>query len=170
MKRIICILLVICMMTLALASCGNNTSDETKGPTDDVQTTEKQEISKWDNVNFNGESIIVNISNLTYSAALSAGAENAVKFMKGPDTYTTDPAQNAVYDRNKKVTEKLGLNVTYQLCEQYDGNDPNKALTVIETFVLADLEDSPDIVGATSYGIVRAGIKGHLHNALSISG
>ena len=168
MKRIVCILLIICMIALTLSSCAGGNPVETNSPTGDNTSTDAQGTSsKWDDVNFNGESIIVNISNLTYSAALSAGAENAVKYIIGPDSYTTDPVQNAVYDRNKNVTEKLGLEITYQLCEQYDGNDPNKALTVIETFVLADLEDTPDIVGATSYGIVRAGIKGHLHNALS---
>ena len=40
-------------------------------------------------------------------------------------------------------------------------------LVVIENFVLADLEDSPDIVNTMSFGVLRAGIKGDLYNALT---
>ncbi len=168
MKRITALLLVLVMVVLALASCKGKTPDVNTPTGDSTGNDQTQDdTSKWDGVNFGGEEIIINISDLTYPAAVSAGATNAVKYMKGPDNYTTDPVQNAVYERNKNVLEKLGLNVTYQLCESYSADSPDLALTVIENFVLADLEDAPDVVGATSYGIVRAGIKGYLYNALT---
>lgn len=65
-----------------------------------------------------------------------------------------------------KVAKELGLNVSFQECDLYS-SDPDNTLTVIENFVLADLEDSPDIVNTMSYGVVRAGIKGLLYNALT---
>ncbi len=156
------------MLVLALASCGGNkTPDVTNKPSGgDVTTGGQADENKWKNVNFDGETIIISLSNQTRDAVTAMGATNAVKYIQGPDNYTTDPVQNAVYDRNLKVMNQLGLNVEYQLCEQYTYN-PDDALKVIENFVLADLEDSPDIISATSYGIIRGGIKGYLHNALS---
>lgn len=65
-----------------------------------------------------------------------------------------------------KVAKELGLNVSFQECDLYSSN-PDNTLTVIENFVLADLEDSPDVVNTMSYGVVHAGIKGLLYNALT---
>ena len=91
MKRIVCIFLVICMMALSLVSCTGKDNDDTKNPPEDNTPADSGEVDKWADVSFGDESIIVSISNLTYSAAISAGATNAVKYMVGPDSYTTDP-------------------------------------------------------------------------------
>ena len=167
-KRIIAMLLVLVMVVMALASCGGGKDPETtKNPS--VTTAGNQggtEESKWDGVNFGGESIIISLSNFEPSVVTSAGATNSYKYIAGPDAYTTDSVQNAVYDRNRKIADELGLAVDYQECELYNSN-PDNTLTVIENFVLADLEDSPDVVNTMSYGVVRAGIKGLLYNALT---
>ncbi len=207
-KRIIALLLVLAMLALALASCGDGKNPEvtdeptattTKAPdTPDAPatttkggaattakpqggdtpaatttkapavTTAAPELDWWEDVNYNGESIIISLSNYEPAFVISAGATNGIKYIKGPDAYTTDSVQNAVYDRNNKVVDQLGLTVTYQECNQYNSS-PDNTLTVIENFVLADLEDSPDIVNTMSYGVVRAGIKGLLYNALDTS-
>ncbi len=163
--RIIAMLLVLSMLVLALASCGGGNPDANEG--NGASTTEgAQNESKWKDVNFNGESIIISLSNYEPSVVKSAGATNSIKYIAGPDAYTTDSVQNAVFDRNRKIATELGLTVIYQECDQYSAAADN-TLTVIENFVLADLEDSPDVVNTMSYGVVRAGIKGNLYNVLS---
>ena len=162
--KIIAMLLVVCMLVLALASC--NGSGEQKETNEPQLTPEADPVDKWEGVSFDGETIIVNLSTYQPNAAIKVGATNSIKYIAGPDEYTTDAVQNAVFDRNKNVAEKLGLYVTYQECDQYS-NDPENTLVVIENFVLADLEDSPDIVSTMSYGVVRAGVKGDLYNALT---
>ena len=159
--KILSMLLVIVMFTLSLTSCGGNTPS---GTPDTTTASEEKADSKWEDVSFNGESIIISLSDYEPMVVVKAGATNSVKYMQGPDAYTTDSVQNAVYDRNHKVETALGLDVEYQTYT-YDSN-PDSTLTVIENYVLADLENSPDIISTMSYGMVRAGIKGMLYNAL----
>jgi hypothetical protein len=146
-----------------LVSCGGEKQpDETTGQSGDQG---EQTEDKWADVNFNGDTLYVSLSEWRPSFVTSADAPNSINFMKGPDNYTTDAVQNAVYDRNLTVKEKLGLDVQY-IPTQYSGA-ADYTLTVIENFVLADLEDSPDIISTMSYGMVRAGIRGILYNALT---
>ena len=161
--RIIAMLLVFSMIVISLASCGGKNPDVTEN--EGANTTVAQEDSKWKDVNFNGESIIISLSTHEPPEVATAGSTNSIKFIKGPDAYTTDAVQNAVYDRNNKVSRALGLNIEYQECDQYS-NSADNTLVVIENFVLADLEDSPDVISTMGYGMVRAGIKGMLYNAL----
>ncbi len=161
-KRIIAMLLLLCTLSLLLCSCSG---EKEPSATDDAQTTTAaQDVDKWENVNFGGESIIVSLSDYEPSMAKSAGATHSVKYIQGPDEYTTDSVQNAVFDRNTAVTEKLGLDVDYQYVT-YTSN-PDYSTQVIEAYVMTDMEDSPDILSAKSYGVIRAAIKGMLHNAL----
>jgi hypothetical protein len=155
------------MAVLCFASCGGEKQpEETKGQQDNQGDSQgDQAEDKWANVNFNGDEIIISLSTYEVGVVTSSGATNSIKYIKGPDAYTTDSVQNAVFDRNKKVSEKLGLNVRF-LETDYPGV-ADKVFEVIENFVLADLEDSPDIINAMSYGIVRGGIKGILYNALT---
>ena len=161
--RILTLLLIVCMLCTMLVSCGGEKQpDET---TDQSGDQGEQTEDKWAGVNFNGDTIYVSLSEWRPSFVASADAPNSINFMKGPDNYTTDAVQNAVYDRNLTVKEKLGLDVQY-IPTQYSGA-ADYTLTVIENFVLADLEDSPDIISTMSYGMVRAGIRGILYNALT---
>ena len=164
--RIISILLLVCLLA-TLCSCGGKEPEVTQTPdTTDVGTDAP---SKWEGVSFGGETIVISLNANVPTYAENAGADSSVKYVKGPDDYTTDAVQNTVYDRNKRVANALGLNVVYEECDQYSANKPDNTLTVIESFVLADLEDSPDAVSTMSYGIIRAGIKGLLYNALTDS-
>ena len=163
--RIIAMLLALCMVVLTLASCGGNKAPDTTEKPSGGQMSATDE-NKWENVDFGGESIIISLSSYEPAFVVDAGATNSIKYIQGPDFYTTDSVQNSVYDRNNKVASTLNLKVLYQACDQYNYN-PDNTLTVIENFVLADLEDSPDVVNTMSYGVVRAGIKGMLYNALS---
>ncbi len=162
--RIISMLLILCMLVCALSACGGKNPDNAKDP--DATTETVDTSSKWDDVNFNGDTIIISISSSLPTYAENAGADTSVKYIKGPNDYTTDSVQNTVFERNRRVSDALGLNVVYELCDQYSANTPDLTLTIIENFVLADLEDSPDVISTMEYGIIRAGIKGLLYNAL----
>ncbi len=163
LKRIISLLLTLCTLCLFLTACGGEKApDLTDGK--DVTTAPPEAVDKWEDVNFGGESIIVSLSDYVPSMAKTAGADHSVKYIQGPDAYTTDSVQNAVYDRNAKVVNALGLDVDYQYVTYT--SDPDYSLQVIEGYVLTDMEDSPDILSAKSYGVIRAAIKGMLHNAL----
>jgi len=181
--RILSFMLVLVMMVSALAACGGkkdpvetqkpSTSDKTpstKAPTTGSTpatqapaVTEEPAVDKWAGVNFNGTEIIMNLNNWEPTSVVNAGATNGIKYIQGPDEYTTDMVQNAVYDRNQKVLGKLGLNVKYN----HDTYPSVSTLPTIENFVLSDLEDSPDIMQAPGYDMVRAAIKGLLYNALT---
>ncbi len=165
MKRLVSLLLVLVMITLALASCGG-------GDTPDVTTAKPsgnqgntQTTSKWDDVNFNGETLYINMNEYVFGAVTSAGADLSNKFLVGPDDYTTDAVQNAVYDRNIKVLNTLGLDVKYS----YEGSMSTKIAPVIEAWVLAATEDTPDIVVTMNYALIRAALSGNLRNVLDKS-
>ena len=120
-------------------------------------------VDKWADVNFGGTELIVEMNNWEPTSMINAGASNSIKYIKGPDEYTTDAVQNAVFDRNNKVTSKLGLDIIYN----EDTYSSGGGILAIENFVLADLEDSPDVMQAPGYSMLRAGIKGLLYNALT---
>jgi ABC-type glycerol-3-phosphate transport system substrate-binding protein len=105
----------------------------------------------------------MSLNNYESASIINAGSTNGIKYIEGPDEYTTDSVQNAVFDRNKKVTSKLGLNVKYNYGEYMS----TATLPIIENIVLSDLDDAPDIIQAPTYAMVRAGIKGLLYNALT---
>ncbi len=160
--RILSLVLVLVMMVSTLAACGGNKNPvETKKPTGDNNNDTFAE--KWNDVNFGGTEVIMQLNAWHPESVVSAGASNSIKYVKGPDDYTTDAVQNAVFDRNNRVTNKLGINIEYK----EDTYSSTAAINTIENFVLADLDDSPDIAHVPSYSMLRAGIKGLLYNALT---
>ena len=165
--RILSLMLVLVMMVSALAACGGEKDPvETKKPSESEKAPNQDDpaTDKWSGVNFKGTEIIMNLNNYEHASVVNAGTTNGIKYIEGPDKYTTDTVQNAVFDRNNKVTSKLGLNIKYNH-EEYISSQ--NTFPAIENYVLADLEDAPDIIQAPSYGMVRAGIKGLLYNALA---
>ena len=174
--RILLLILALVMAVFALASCGGGkTPDEpqrasegenapaTQAPTTQTPATEAPVVDKWEGVSFNGTEIIMNLNNWENTSVVNAGATNGIKYIEGPDEYTTDTVQNAVFDRNNRVVNKLGLTVKYN----YGTYISIETLPIIENFVLSDLDEAPDVIQAPSYDMVRAGIKGLLYNALS---
>lgn len=162
-KRIIAALLVLCMLSVCLVSCGggNDKPVITKAPTGE-QGSKEDEPSKWDDVNFDGTTLYINLNEYVFSAVTKAGTEHSNKFLVGPDDYTTDAVQNAVYERNTKVQNKLGIDVKYS----YEGSLAANIPPVIDGWVLAATEDTPDIVVTMNYALVRAALSGNLRNAL----
>ena len=161
-KRLVAILLVVCMLALCLVSCGGEKEPAatTANPSDNQGNT--QTTSKWDSVNFSDTTLNVNLNEYIFSAITEAGTEHSNKFIVGPDDYTTDAVQNAVYDRNNKVLQTLGLEVKYS----YEGSAAAQIAPVIDAWVLAASEDSPDIAITMNYALVRAALAGNLCNVL----
>ena len=161
-KKLVAFTLILAMLCPFLFSCMDEKDNDV---TQDPSVTITEPKDKWEGVYFNGDEIIISLSDYIPSGAKSAGADHSVKYIQGPDAYTTDSVQNAVFDRNEKVTQQLGLSTHYDYVT-YTAN-PDYSLQVLENFVLTDLEGSPDILSAKSYGIVRGAIKGLLYNALT---
>jgi len=181
--RVLSFMLVFVMILASLAACGGEkTPVETQKPSESEKAPTTQEPSvtntpsiqepavteaptadKWADVNFNGSELIVNLNENEPTVVVNAGATNGIKYIQGPDEYTTDTVQNAVFDRNNKVTKALNLNIKYT----HGTYASMTTLPIIENFVLSDLADSPDIIQAPGYDMVRAGIKGLLYNALT---
>ena len=86
--RIIAMLLVICMLMLALASCGGGSGEQKEGNESQL-TTEASPVDKWEGVNFDGETIIVSLSTHLPSAATKVGAPDSIKYIAGPDAYAS---------------------------------------------------------------------------------
>ena len=181
--RVLSFMLVFVIILASLAACGGEkTPVETQKPSESEKAPTTQEPSvtntpsiqepavteaptadKWADVNFNGSELIVNLNENEPTVVVNAGATNGIKYIQGPDEYTTDTVQNAVFDRNNKVTKALNLNIKYT----HGTYASMTTLPIIENFVLSDLADSPDIIQAPGYDMVRAGIKGLLYNALT---
>ncbi len=161
MKRLLAILLVVCILSICLVSCGGNKPAETtENPQGNQGTTEA--TSRWDNVSFNGTTLNVNLNEHILPAVIEVGTNHSNKFIVGPDDYTSDAVQNAVYDRNNKVLRTLGIDVNYS----YDGSASDNILPVIDAWVLAASEDSPDIAVTKNYALIRAALAGNLRNVL----
>ena len=161
-------MLALLMLLGALVACGGEKNPaDTKKPVGPNTNQNLTVDPKWDGVNFDGTEIVVGINETMSGNLTSVGAPNGVVYIQGPDGYTTDSVQNAVYDRNIKVTSVLGINPKYIYMDHSADSRPDYQAEMIESYVLADLEDSPDIAAWTSYGLVRAGIKGQLYNALT---
>ena len=190
--RLLSLVLVLVMMLSSLAACGKKEPAETQKPSTSENTpttqapivtegndpavtqkpaetkpaeTEPPVVDKWADVNFEGEEIIISLSEYVPIWVSQLGAGHVNHYIEGIDQYSTDSVQNAVFDRNRKVSEKLGINPKYTYYKYTSRED--ETVQVIENFVLADLEEAPDIVSTMSYGVVRAAIKGLLYNVLS---
>ena len=162
MKKILALVLAICMLSLCLVSCGNEKNPDVTQAPGGNQGNDQPGTSKWDGVKFEDTTLYVNLNEYIFGDVTKAGADHSNKFLVGPDDYTTDAVQNAVFDRNNKVINTLGLDVNYS----YEGSQAANIPPVIDAWVLAASEDSPDIVVTMNYALIRAALSGNLRNVL----
>ena len=159
--RILSLLLCLCFLTLAFASCGGDPTDTTTG----VSTTRPSTVSNWDGVNFadnkgNKKEIIIEM-NSTLAAILStSGSDNSVKFIVGPDDITENTVETMIYNRNNKVADELGIKITYKQEELAH----NEILSHLENLAARGGSSCPDIVINMYYGLIRAEVNGLLHD------
>ncbi len=159
--RILSLLLCLCFLTLAFASCGDDPADTTTaGPT----TTRDPSLggSKWDDVNFangsNKKEIIIELNKTQQAGLSTAGADTSVKFIVGPDEITENTVETMVYQRNQKVANDLGITISYKQEELAFGD----ILSHLEQLAAQGGDTCPDIVVNMYYGLIRAEVNGLL--------
>ena len=158
--RILSLLLCLCFLTLAFASCGGDPSDTTS------PTTTKSPSgggSKWDSVNFadskgNKKEIIVELNSTQQAGLSTSGSDTSVKFIIGPDDVTENTVETMIYQRNDKVANDLGIKITYK----QDETAFSDVLTHLEQLASQGGDACPDIVINMYYGLIRAEVSGLL--------
>ena len=158
--RFLALLLVVIMAVSVLASCGGN-GDDTTTPagTTGGDTTTAPTVDKWADANFTGTTLRVEYNTYTQNQITAAGSTNSVKFIVGPDDYTSIAVDNAVYERNNRVFDKLGLAVEYM---EDETSAVANLLPHFESVSMVD--DCPDVVINMYYGLIRAEVQGYLYN------
>ena len=156
--RFLCLLLAIVMCTGILASCGGDDPDT---------TTTQRPIGggeeKWDGVSFEGETLRIEYNSYEQGSLAATGSPHYYeKFIKGPDSASSDSVDNAVFERNELVTDRLGMTVEWR---------EDKTASVTELFShfenVIGAGNAPHIVINMNYGLVRAEVNGLLYNLKS---
>ncbi len=157
--RILSLLLCLCFLTLAFASCNDDPSDTT-GPT----TTRRPSAgSKWDDVNFadskgNKKEIIIELNSTQQGGLSTSGSDTSVKFIIGPDDVTENTVETMIYQRNDKVADDLGIKLTYKQVELGHAD----ILKHFEDLASQGGDACPDIVINMYFGLIRAEVNGLL--------
>ena len=155
LTRILCALLALLMLVGSFAACGENTED----PADsDAVTTAPEETepeteltdSLPDDLNYGGREITI-ISR--YREGWTSG-EIAVKEL------ISEPVNDAVYERNKAVEERLGVTI---VSVEEKNDDPGVVVTKVATAVKAGTNEY-DIMAAACYQAVNESLNGTFAN------
>ena len=117
-KSLSLILASIILACAALTSCSEKAADETTADTTpttanaetaaDTETeTETEESDRFADVNYGGKTFTV------YTSVDTNDATNGDAFIRGTGEYTGEAINDAVYDRNNKVMDLLGINLEF---------------------------------------------------------
>ena len=177
--RILCLVLLVCLLPLGLIACGDDPDETTKAPdvtrdpnaTGDVTTGDNS--AKWENYKQPDEfeTLYIAYNEVVNKQIEATGTGNSLIYLQGPDEETGDLSRGdykAAYERHSLVCDTLGLEMGENLIYTMTGWDYNcdSILPTIEAYNNADSEDAPNIIIHQNYGMVRAGITGQLYNAL----
>ena len=109
--RALSALLAILMLSASFAACGDSpaaapsqTAAPDAGDAGEVETTEAPETSILDGLDFNGADFRVSMSDTDISSA---------EFLVGPEEQTGDIVNDAVFQRNMDVEERLNIKFKY---------------------------------------------------------
>ena len=123
-------------------------------------TTAPEYGGKWAGVSFEDETLRIEYNSYVQSMLTATGSPHYYnKFIEGPDWATTDPVDNAVYERNTEVAERLGMTIEWS-------EDTTSAVTELFTHFesIIGAGNAPHIVINMNYGLVRAEVNGLLYN------
>ena len=163
----ICLLLIFALV-LPLASCGGGGKDTTKTPSAKPTTTnpggnpdDPGDGTDWSGVNFNGQTLRIDVS-VNQDSEVTFGPADC--YVKGPDEMTggVDEVQKKVYNRNHNVANLLGLNVQYTTSDLAY----NEVQTDLEKKFL-NSADAPDIYNNDMYGLLRGSLLGFFYNVVN---
>ena len=165
--KLLCLLLLVCVLPLGLFACGDEPADTT--------TAQKpaDEVTNWEELDFSGTTLRIGYNTVVAANITSTGAGNSLKYLRGPDE--SDPESDfargdylAAYERHEKVCSALNLtigeNFFYDMIT-WDGK-PDSTLETIRNYNTTAGESTPTILIHQNYGMVRGGIEGLLYNAL----
>ncbi len=165
--RLIALLLACIFCFTLLAACGDGDGETTTAPsttapsggTTNGPSGTNTISAKWQNVKFNGETLKVEYNTHTQPTLETAGAKNSTKFVTGPDAYSPNGVDKALWERNKRVIDHLGFTPAYST------DDTSAVGDLLEHYrALIQADSAPHIFVTQNYGLVRAEIAGYLHN------
>ena len=189
MKKILCLLLVLVMTALTLASCGKKnettgtTAKATAAETGDAAATTSDKTTLLETTVTEPETISPELMNvLLMDPALKrikieystfTNAEKASKnniYIEGPDAVeegVTPEIQIMVYERNRQASELLGTTVEYTYMDKTWGAQAPE----IQTIVQGNAADAPDLFVNMIYDLNRVLLTvGAFRDIWSISG
>lgn len=151
MPRILAVLLALVMLVGSFAACGENIEDPANSDaatTAPVETEPETELTDWlpSDLNYNGTEITI-ISR--YREGWTSG-EIAVEGL------TSEPVNDAVYERNKAVEERLGVEI---VSIEENNSDPGDVVNKVSTAVKAGTNEY-DIMAAACYQAVNESLNG----------
>ena len=149
LTKLAALLLALLMLAGCFTACGETTDgSDTQGATGVGETEPETELTDNlpDNLNYNGTEITI-ISR--YREGWTSG-EIAVKEL------TSEPVNDAVFERNKAVEERLGVSI---ISIEENNNDPSDVVNKVATAVKAGT-DEYDIMAAACYTAVNESLNG----------
>ncbi len=149
MKKILCLLLALCMLCACFVSCDG---DDEIGPGD------QNYDGTWESLDFGDAKLTVSVS---ANDPRETTFQNSAVYMKGPDkAATSEPVQKKVLARNKKVADDLDIAIDYQTTNwKY-----SEILPHLEILVGGDAADAPDVYNNDIYALFRGMMAGYLWN------
>ena len=149
LTKLLALLLALCMLVGTFAACGETTDGSNpQGSTGVGETESETELTDNlpDNLNYNGTEITI-ISR--YREGWTSG-EIAVKEL------ISEPVNDAVFERNKAVEQRLGVEI---VSIEENNNDPSDVVNKVATSVKAGTHEY-DIMASACYTAVNESLNG----------
>ena len=153
MKKIAGLFFLLMLVLLSLVACGDSDGD---GKTKDSNIGKG---TKWETVDFSGTTLRISVS---VDQNMGNSTPTSVRYLRGSDEATSDDVVNLASNRNKDVSDMLGIDVQYVEAH----NQYNEVQTYIEELVMANTDETPDIFIDDVYGGIRAAMNGALYNVM----
>jgi len=161
MKKGISLLLVIAMLAASICSCSDNkvendSSDANKNNqvNDPAQSeTEPEEVDRFADVNYGGKSFRI------YTSVDTTDATNSDQFIRGSGELTGEIVNDAVFNRNAKVSEKLNIKLEFE-----EANYNYDSVKVSLNNIILSGIDAYDIMANDMRAFASLSATGSLHN------
>jgi len=160
MKKLLSLLLILAMLLPAVCSCSDTTSGEAEGggasnPAVDGGEAAEDEMARFADVNYNGKSLRI------LTSVDTTDSTNGDQFIRGTGEQIGEIVNDAVYDRNLLVSEKLGITLEFTEAN-YNYSDVK---TQINNLVMSGV-DAYDIMANDLRTFASLSAEGNLHNVI----
>lgn len=172
MKKLLCLLLVIMIVMTAIIACGPaNDPDDTKGNGNDTSAPQNEgydpeltalenALRQYGNLNaLKGEEFVILSPNPGSHFYHYSGANENEIWYEGP---SSEPLPQAIYQRNRKVEEALGITITPMW-----GESPDNINTIVSLSDASGDDDFNVILNRLDYEVSYAQ-NGYLYNFYEI--